>query len=372
MFQLLTVAIFLYQMQNSIRKYIERPTTQHTSTTTLDKVKQPVIYICQDNQFNYSKAKDYGYSKLSYFYFGIIGYPNISWNSKHENRSFKYLQQNLYQANYSKHTLIKNNIKGGYYEQLEPKEDDIVFRIPVGFCWQAKHLDKFYRIQSTNRTTIYLTDPLKDNMLMIPQVENGKFSIGMNENGFYDNNVYKMKLSVVESGLKEGQTCIDYEKRDSSYGDCLHKTIKDTFLSLYGCLPPWFPKSNELTCGQNNEILIPTKENLDDVRNDFSNFYYELDLLYIKPCLPPCKTMKIDFIDTSHATTRETDASLKINIQDEVTVYKEVHAYDMFDLVVDLGSALGLWLGLSALSILDSMIEMFIALRERSVKYSVK
>ena len=32
---------------------------------------------------------------------------------------------------------------------------------------------------------------------------------------------------------------------------------------------------------------------------------------------------------------------------------KDVYSYDLFDLVVDLGSALGLWLGLSALSIFD-------------------
>ena len=52
------------------------------------------------------------------------------------------------------------------------------------------------------------------------------------------------------------------------------------------------------------------------------------------------------------------------NTNDKVIVYKDVLAYDLFDLVVDLGSALGLWLGLSALSIFD-YTAMFIS----KVKY---
>ena len=63
-FQLLSLAIFLYQMQNSLRKYFEIPKTRHTSTTTFDKVKKPVIYICQSDQFNYSKAEEHGYAKI--------------------------------------------------------------------------------------------------------------------------------------------------------------------------------------------------------------------------------------------------------------------------------------------------------------------
>ena len=37
----------------------------------------------------------------------------------------------------------------------------------------------------------------------------------------------------------------------------------------------------------------------------------------------------------------------------------DVLAYDEFSLIVDLGSALGLWLGLSALSIFDIILEMY-------------
>ena len=45
---------------------------------------------------------------------------------------------------------------------------------------------------------------------------------------------------------------------------------------------------------------------------------------------------------------------------DEVTVTTDVVAYNGFNLVVDLGSALGLWLGVSALSMYDLATEIII------------
>ncbi len=53
------------------------------------------------------------------------------------------------------------------------------------------------------------------------------------------------------------------------------------------------------------------------------------------------------------------NAFAKFKILDIVKVFTDVYAYDMFSLVVDLGSALGLWLGLSALSIFDLIVDSY-------------
>ena len=134
-------------MQNSVRKYFEIPKTRHSSTTTFDKVKKPVIYICQSDQFNYSKAEEHGYAKLSHFTFGILGYPNISWNGNGRNTTFNELQQYIYQANYT-NTKVLNNGKVTYLQ--EAQQNDIAFMIPVGFCWHA-HIDKYFRIHTIQR-----------------------------------------------------------------------------------------------------------------------------------------------------------------------------------------------------------------------------
>jgi hypothetical protein len=57
-----------------------------------------------------------------------------------------------------------------------------------------------------------------------------------------------------------------------------------------------------------------------------------------------------------HWTNRLEKAFLEAKSQDWATVHKQVYSYDIFSLTVDLGSALGLWMGFSILSILDHIL----------------
>ena len=67
----------------------------------------------------------------------------------------------------------------------------------------------------------------------------------------------------------------------------------------------------------------------------------------------------------------KTRANLHLITKDSVTVHTDVYGYDIFSLVVDLGSALGLWLGLSALTIVDYIIEAFTYIRSKYQRYEL-
>ena len=54
--------------------------------------------------------------------------------------------------------------------------------------------------------------------------------------------------------------------------------------------------------------------------------------------------------------TNVAETTVAFETATEVLVTTDVMAYDIFNLVVDMGSALGLWLGLSAISIFDLVI----------------
>ena len=51
-----------------------------------------------------------------------------------------------------------------------------------------------------------------------------------------------------------------------------------------------------------------------------------------------------------------------------VEVKKVMIAYDMFHFIVDAGSSLGLWLGLSALGIYDLIIELYDMVKKKFFK----
>ena len=59
--QVLAFGIFVYQMQHSINKFVEKPIVQVSSTTSIANIKMPVIYVCQDAQFDYALSNFYGY-----------------------------------------------------------------------------------------------------------------------------------------------------------------------------------------------------------------------------------------------------------------------------------------------------------------------
>ena len=77
----------------------------------------------------------------------------------------------------------------------------------------------------------------------------------------------------------------------------------------------------------------------------------------LKSCLPPCLTMSIQMKRKMYLTNRINNAHLDIRVEEEVAVITDVYSHDLFNLVVDFGSALGLWLGFSALSFFDYTVK---------------
>ena len=70
--QVLAFAIFVYQMQHSITKYVEKPIVQVSSTTDIDNIQMPIIYVCQDAQYGYTVSNFYGYKWMSDFFGSLI------------------------------------------------------------------------------------------------------------------------------------------------------------------------------------------------------------------------------------------------------------------------------------------------------------
>ena len=80
--------------------------------------------------------------------------------------------------------------------------------------------------------------------------------------------------------------------------------------------------------------------------------------------LGPCTTMKTKLKQVLYRTNRPEYAFIDIESKDWATVYTVVPSYDFFSLMVDIGSSLSLWMGLSCLSILDHIFESFNTVRK--------
>ncbi len=348
-FLIFAIGIFIFQMQNAIEKYTKRPIIQQTSKMEFDEVKKPVIYICQESQFNYTKAKSYGYDTLTRFNTGTLKDSDvITWKGRFGDQSFDKLQRDIYVHDF-KDLLVKTG--HSVYEEIKV-QTDTVFIVHEGFCKKLDATNRSVMLHSTKRYNLYLIDPYLANNLTFPAGENVKVTFGSLGNGYFDTKSYKIEISLYDNRIDDGITCTDYEKARTSFGQCIETRLGESMLNWLGCYLPWFQKSTKFSCEMANKTKM-TKT----VFNEMTKLINGWKMKSSSACKQPCMTMDFTLKKVRVNTNRIGNGALRCSFKKEVTVFTDVSAYDMFSLVVDLGSSLGLWLGLSALSIFGSLVD---------------
>ena len=72
-FRIIAFGVFLFQMMNSIFKYLEKPVFIETSKVSRNGIKEPFVYICGQNVVNYTAFKQFGYTGHRTFLLGQQG-----------------------------------------------------------------------------------------------------------------------------------------------------------------------------------------------------------------------------------------------------------------------------------------------------------
>ncbi len=352
LFKVLAFGIFIYQMQNSIRKYIARPIVQITSTAKLDEIKNPEIYICQLKQFNYSLSHEFGYDNDIAFLTGdLVDSDYTSWSGKNRDMTFDQLKKILHTYDDSYYKASYENTKKGINK---PEEFDIVFIAPQGFCMKLRTVKSGRRFTTTSRaSSLFLVDPFWSDTFRLNGHENEIIDYGERINGLYEGLDYEVKVTLHDSRINDGQTCIDYENNGSSYGKTTENILQQFMLNWFGCILPWIQNSTITVCDK-----FLKNESFSQIQKDIDHFIVNGETRLLQQAQPPCYKMKFSTKRVDN-WRRNGETALYFNIIDEVTVITDTYSYDMFSLVVDLGSALGLWLGISAVEIFGSTLDFF-------------
>ena len=96
LFETFTIILFIIQFQQSVRKYFHHPVVEQSSRVPVGDIPIPVVYVCQANQFNYTRAKGNGYRYFTNLMAGILtNSTSISWQGKDGNQTFKDLESLL-------------------------------------------------------------------------------------------------------------------------------------------------------------------------------------------------------------------------------------------------------------------------------------
>ena len=252
---------------------------------------------------------------------------------------------------------------------LQTRDDDYstTFVYPHGFCISLENItspkpgeELIIQIQfmSTVSLDIYITDPSRRVYYAISEASFTGDRIGYAVNPDTGNRDLFYHLEVAERALKEddpGEDCTDYgsESHPGSYADCFDAAHLAEFLPLLGCMPPWMSRNRQ--CEGN--ILNKPRSYLENTTMESLIYKKLIGLDYsLEACKVPCHQMKITsrLLKELAASGRLT---LHLNFDRRVEKHYSVQNYDAFDFIVEVGSALGLWLGLCVASIFDLFLD---------------
>ena len=132
------------------------------------------------------------------------------------------------------------------------------------------------------------------------------------------------------------------------------------------CMPPWLSFTNQ--CYKNITTYKHTKKEISDkIGKKFKFPKYDSRPTEAETnCNDnPCKKMTNRISMTSDRMGNGLNSAyLKFRFKKTVRVEKKVIVYTWFNFIIDVGSSLGLWLGLSALGITDLAIEAFMVAKK--------
>ena len=342
LFQVITFVVFLIQVYNSILKYNDGTIIQKQTTLTIDEIKHPNIFVCLANHYNYTKSLSYGYKYKTSFYTGkLTNSDRKTWRGKYQNLTFKDIHNGIFDQEFGYFT-----VKGGTYNK--------VFSNNYGYCMHLDNNNTFAGdISATKQSFAVMADPYKLNNLNIYEMENTRVTFGPTNNQQYEFQNFEPKISLYDSRIKDGISCIDYERINSSYGQCIKDAMRRRLLHCFGCLPLWFPGNSGEGCEVDKDVHVQDDILYEEVFQDIWELTGGKEIEYLKVCLPPCMSMEVIILKTEHLRNFPDYSVSSFKFKRDVLVYTDIFAYDEFSLIVDFGSAMGLWLGLSALNFLD-------------------
>ena len=106
LFQVFAFGIFVFQIQNSVREYWEKPVYQIQSSTNFNAVRKPIFYVCQEDQFDYELARRIGYFWRTDYTIGrLTGADHVTWTGIEDNKSYEEYRDLLYNADYTNFTV---------------------------------------------------------------------------------------------------------------------------------------------------------------------------------------------------------------------------------------------------------------------------
>ena len=346
------LALFIVQIIFAVNKVISKPIMSSVETKDLKSLEQPVIIsVCKTSQFDEVRSNNIGYYSTYHLFSGNVSFgPNagkiLSWTGAHGNMTFDEMLDFLYQPG---HTEVEFDLING---TLSTK-----FFPFHGFCKLYEiYPENYLMIQFKNCTkddtflvTVY--DPATANSFQLARMTNGRIQLECKSSP----QMYDFNIQITKTADRSDRgSCVEYPtKVHRTFADCVDNEIEDITKSVFGYGLPFVSNST----GEPIKKLPGHKSTVNWLER-IALVSYGGVMYQSKRCLPPCTALTV-YSEFQQSSTGFDSSSIFLFLDEVVQVKTTMVAYGLESLLVEIGSCLGLWLGLSVIGVFDLAILMF-------------
>ena len=357
--QIFSLFVFMYQTVTFLQRYHESPTIITTSLKMWDESYRPRLLVCDSKLFNVTRSRQLGYKWYGKYLSGdVIGLnSSISWRGKHKsswNEVESFLFPNI------------NNVTTSIEFYRQTSERIVLLKHLEAFTVCNEIVDfgqKFY-LGLTKDVSIYMVDPHRfiNHRLNILSMKGDNIALPDINESSHSKHVYASVSTTVLEKRTDTGICKQHAT-DTEYTECVENGYINLFNKTLGCLPPWFRQENYSSMNvctkqidfKDEKSALEAKAQLLAIIVDTESMKdskFESDL-----CLPSCQQL-IYNVEISRSEKGSYDQNwVQFKFADVVNVETETNGYDSFRLIVEVGSSLGLWLGLCIIGIFDLVIK---------------
>ena len=358
---LVSLIIFAVQMYFALQRFNEMPTMyEQDSTNVLDLKKMPIVNICPFYNYDYNMSNKFGFLGKTEFFGGEgLGKNYLSWTGS-SGKTFEEVRDILWAE--MKETLGNVTVLDHTLKPLKDQPKNYIV-IPQGLC---KSLTT-YEIDSKSgalsidvshgEVSVFITDPAKD--IWFKADVNSLYGHAMTlkvDKSLAQHKYYK--VTIKETHMRDGvDGCKTYElgmNSSGSYMDCVNRELTTRWRQAYGCVPPW------MTWEQGCNTTLIRKPEHQALLDEAVKYYVDSINGYtpvFKNCPVPCLKTRVSVKYYGHYLRPFWNKSrLSISFMERVPQQFMKSAYNEVDLLIEAGSSLGLWLGLSVIGLYDLLI----------------
>ena len=240
--------------------YLRHPTAHSSLSKNLIQETFPKIEICLNPGFDWDLIKLFGYKSMGDFARGIKTLNGETFHGWHGNASMSTedFLENAFSFKHMKSVILEYGLFLGnenLTDAVKILEQKIQY--PQGKCFDIRikmHSDTFITVDEVvelwlelkheEQFEVKISDPFRNHFL---SDEFSFFGKDIKQSGVYE---IQIKENI-DSEEDSEANCKDYTTEGrGSYKQCVMAAVEEKFLSVYGCMPPWFTENIHQVCDQ--------------------------------------------------------------------------------------------------------------------------